>query len=67
MTDQKLPDKIKCVILMWEESECGWGVRPDGCSVHINDDEMNKYVEKYWSTMPKNEVPYEYERPTRFN
>ena len=24
------------VAVQWEESERGWGVRPDGCSLHVS-------------------------------
>ena len=25
----------RCYFQRWEESERGWGVRPDGCSLHL--------------------------------
>ena len=45
----------------WEESERGWGVRPDGCSIHISKDECMKYVKSIYSNRTK-EVPNEYDR-----
>ena len=45
----------------WEESERGWGVRPDGCSIHISKDEGMKYVKSIYSNRTK-EVPNEYDR-----
>jgi len=46
----------------WTESESGWGQRDDGGSIHLTKEDYKKYVEDYWSTMPK-EVPHEYVRP----
>ena len=47
----------------WEESERGWGVRPDGYSLHLTQSDRNVFVRAYWDSMPE-EVPDEYERPT---
>ena len=47
----------------WEESERGWGVRPDGYSLHLTQSDRNVFVRAYWDSMP-GEVPDEYERPT---
>ncbi len=49
--------------LDWEESERGWGVRPDGCSLHLTQKDCERYVKKYWVGMPK-EAPDEYSRPS---
>lgn len=46
----------------WTESERGWGVRPDGCSIHLNKDDYKSYVDEYWERMPKT-APDEYSRP----
>jgi hypothetical protein len=46
----------------WLESERGWGVRPDGCSMHFNEADHRVFVDKYWDSMP-DEVPDEYSRP----
>ena len=46
----------------WIESERGWGIRPDGYSLHRTEDDRKRFVSAYWSTMPK-EVPDEYSRP----
>lgn len=46
----------------WEESEAGWGTRPDGFSLHSSQEDVAEYIQKYWDRMPK-EVPHEYERP----
>ena len=46
----------------WEESERGWGIRPDGYSLHLKLEDVKKYIDGYWSKMP-DEVPDEYSRP----
>lgn len=46
----------------WEESERGWGVRPDGCSLHLTEADCRQYISKYWDGMPRF-APDEYERP----
>ena len=46
----------------WEESEAGWGTRPDGFSLHLTFNGLKKYVSDYWDRMPE-EAPAEYERP----
>ena len=48
--------------MTWTESEAGWGQRPDGCSIHLQKEDVDVYVKEYWDTMPK-EVPDEYSRP----
>lgn len=46
----------------WEESERGWGTRPDGFSLHLTETDRQAYIKAYWSSMP-DAVPDEYERP----
>lgn len=46
----------------WEESERGWGVRPDGASLHATREDVDRYVSDYWRSMPS-ETPDEYSRP----
>lgn len=45
----------------WEESERGWGIRPDGYSLHLSQSDVKAFVRQYWAGMPK-EVPDEYSR-----
>lgn len=52
----------KLVRMDWDESEAGWGVRPDGYSLHISEEDYNVYLKEYWKRMPKN-TPHEYSRP----
>jgi hypothetical protein len=50
----------------WEESERGWGVRPDGCSLHLTEEDAKAYVKGFRARErernPSGEVPDEYER-----
>lgn len=46
----------------WEESEAGWGTRPDGYSLHLSDEDRRAFIQAYWDRMPA-EVPEEYSRP----
>jgi len=55
-------DKFSVVVQLWEESERGWGTRPDGYSLHLTEEARKSYIEDYWASMP-DEVPDEYSRP----
>lgn len=55
-------NQMKVIIQKWEESERGWGTRPDGYSVHPNEEARQRFIDNYWANMPK-EVPDEYSRP----
>ncbi|OGZ11738.1 MAG: hypothetical protein A3C93_02270 [Candidatus Lloydbacteria bacterium RIFCSPHIGHO2_02_FULL_54_17] len=46
----------------WEESERGWGSRPDGYSLHVSEVLREQYIREYWSRMP-DQAPDEYSRP----
>lgn len=48
--------------MKWEESERGWGTRPDGYSFHLTEADYDAYIKAFWDRQPK-EVPDEYERP----
>jgi len=52
----------RAICLLWDESELGWGIRPDGYSLHLNLEDCDAYVVDYWARMPR-EVPYAYSRP----
>lgn len=52
----------KVIVQKWEESERGWGCRPDGYSIHLNEADMKKYIAGYWRQMPE-ATPDEYSRP----
>ena len=51
------------IVQKWEESERGWGVRPDGYSIHRSMEALGKYLKNYWDSMP-DEAPDEYSRPS---
>ena len=56
-------EKKYCVVCQkWEESERGWGTRPDGYSLHVSFAELKIFISEYWDRMP-DEVPDEYTRP----
>jgi hypothetical protein len=52
----------KIIVQKWEESERGWGTRPDGYSLHLNDADREAFIADYWARMPRG-VPDEYSRP----
>lgn len=53
----------KVIMQLWEESERGWGVRPDGCSLHISSLDRKKYISTiYKSRESDTSVPDEYDR-----
>lgn len=54
-------EKKQLVLQEWEESEAGWGVRPDGYSFHLSEDDCKAYIKEYWDGMPK-KVQHEYSR-----
>lgn len=55
--------KYVVVLIVWEETERGWGVRPDGASLHLTIEDSRKYIDEYWASMPP-EAPDEYSRPS---
>jgi hypothetical protein len=55
-------EKRTVVVQKWEESERGWGCRPDGYSLHLSEADRIAYIAAYWARMP-GEVPDEYSRP----
>jgi hypothetical protein len=61
---------MKVFIQYWEESERGWGTRPDGYSLHITCAEAKAYADKamkdqeaYFLSRGVKGVPDEYSRP----
>lgn len=52
----------KVLLQYWEESERGWGVRPDGASLHINENELKSYISSVYKDRDPKNVPHEYER-----
>jgi hypothetical protein len=53
----------KVLLQYWEESERGWGVRPDGASLHKDMDSHKEYVDRIYDAREfENVVPDEYDR-----
>lgn len=50
-------------VLEWEESEAGWGVRPDGLSLHVDEAAAKQFVRDHWAAQPAGGTPAEYDRP----
>jgi len=50
------------VYVSWEESERNWGTRPDGCSLHLKEEDFREFEKEYWNSM-SDDVPDEYSRP----
>ncbi len=46
------------------ESERGWGVRPDGHSLHLSFEDARKFADEYCKLGALPEVPDEYSRPS---
>jgi len=52
----------KVYLQYWEESERGWGVRPDGCSLHLDIKNHKSYLDKIYYGRDSKNVPDEYDR-----
>ena len=53
----------KVFLQIWEESERGWGTRPDGCSMHIDLKERENYIQTIYDSRKSDEsIPNEYDR-----
>ena len=52
----------KVYLKNWEESERGWGVRPDGCSLHIDLNNHKSYLNSIYQSRDINNIPHEYDR-----
>lgn len=65
-TVEVMPEKKRAkrtvVVQKWEESERGWGTRPDGYSIHPDEAARERFVKAYWDDMPDS-APDEYSRP----
>ena len=51
----------KVYLQIWEESDFDWGIRPDGCSLHLSIMDRNIYIDSIYSKRDP-EIPKEYER-----
>lgn len=50
----------KAVLQIWEQSVIDDGIRQDGCSIHLDLDLRNKYVNKFYSRRLSKSVPIKY-------
>ncbi|MBI2673433.1 hypothetical protein HYX19_04175 [Candidatus Woesearchaeota archaeon] len=62
MKENENKDLEAVVYMGWEESERGWGTRPDGCSLHLTESDFKAFEKEYWDRMPST-TPDEYSRP----
>lgn len=59
-----MPKMLIAYCQKWEESERGWGTRPDGYCLHKTREEVDRYIKQYWESLPNTVgVPDEYDRP----
>lgn len=52
----------KVFMQLWEESERGWGTRPDGCSLHLSIEEKIIYINNVYNSRNNLSTPDEYDR-----
>lgn len=53
----------KVILQIWEESERGFGTRPDGCSMHIDLKERENYIRSIYNIRKTDaSIPNEYDR-----
>lgn len=64
---RKAGEMRNAILRFWEESEAGWGCRPDGVSLHKSTGDAKQYETDYWKTEkeinPSGITPHEYSRP----
>jgi len=51
----------KCIIQFWEESEFNSDIKPDGCSIHIDNIERVNYIKKIYNSRGQ-DIPESYDR-----
>lgn len=59
------PSRTKVIVQRWEESEAGWGTRPDGVSIHLTELDRIAFCERHWVEENKRSngvTPEEYSR-----
>lgn len=59
----KKPAIFSLYAIEWVEHERGWGMRPDGFSLHRSQEEATAFIKDFWANQPKDYVPDEYSRP----
>lgn len=60
--DKPRTSRHRVLCQKWEESEAGWGTRPDGYSLHRSEEDRKRFVKAHWDGMPAT-PPSEYSRP----
>ncbi len=66
MTRTSSPTTFPVLFQRWEESERGWGTRPDGYTLHVSLDECTAYRDKFMKDQHArmgSTPPNEYTRP----
>lgn len=58
----------KAIRIPWTERERGWGIRPDGATLHQSREHAEAFVERTWrqpvrENTARSYVPDEYSRP----
>ena len=62
-TKKLTPTNHEVVCQEWEESERGWGVRPDGYTLHLSHADRINFVQQFYAENNNDtEVPDEYTR-----
>lgn len=62
MIDSRYSDMPRVIVVQkWEETEAGWGVRPDGYSLHASEKDRLAFIKEYQASIPS-PVPHEYSR-----
>lgn len=61
-TPKTAAPKVKVWVQQWEESERGWGSRPDGFTCHWTKEDVKRFIDAHWASLP-DEAPDEYSRP----
>jgi hypothetical protein len=51
----------KCVFHFWEESDKINGVTPNGCSIHIDTSERDRFLDEFYNSLSE-DIPSEYDR-----
>jgi hypothetical protein len=52
----------KAILQIWEESNKEFGIRQDGCSIHIDSIELNQYIDSVYRDRDGDNLPISYER-----
>ncbi len=63
MKENRAKNLEEVIYMGWEESERNWGTRPDGCSLHLTENDFKAFEKEHWDKMPGIVAPDEYSRP----